>query len=521
MPGRARAASLDEVYDAVANEDSTPLVDKTQRRNALCGCFCCVPCIIVSMVVMQLLLDWAANMRAELMSGSEELGDALDDLDSLSCRNYDGTSSCPPPSPFPPPPPPLTPFDPSLTATTQWGPALVVLLCVWLPMLTCSTRNFMNPKRALEQSDRAAPQISALAKFGEIMSGGTMKAPDYITNPGEGNEKLMKGQAMLRVVTMYTATHADYEKSDVKWDFREKLDESVMEEEVKDEEGEPVEEVCGIDVAGKPAQWAKKNKVAGLALRVFLLVYIATAPSFLPAIPWPRTGLPQFFTILYSPFTAVVPDFDDINVMSDFGSLALTYIWTAQLLLMLCLSLGQFAMVAVSWTISNGGRQSSREGRRLLPVCGQPGHVAHEGRRLRAAAAAPDAAVGVLVPRRGPVTRSCSWTARSPRTARSKSAGRSNSAPSSPPLSTGEWCWSRSASWGCSSISGCRRTCLRRHARRARRSSSKSTSARRSASSTRTTRCSPRMGSASPSSTSTRTAKARRGGAASSHSTCG
>ena len=92
MPGRARAASLDEVYDAVANEDSTPLVDKTQRRNALCGCFCCVPCIIVSMVVMQLLLDWAANMRAELMSGSEELGDALDDLDSLSCRNYDGTS---------------------------------------------------------------------------------------------------------------------------------------------------------------------------------------------------------------------------------------------------------------------------------------------------------------------------------------------------------------------------------------------------------------------------------------------
>ena len=401
MPGRARAASLDEVYDAVANEDSTPLVDKTQRRNALCGCFCCVPCIIVSMVVMQLLLDWAANMRAELMSGSEELGDALDDLDSLSCRNYDGTSSCPPPSPFPPPPPPLTPFDPSLTATTQWGPALVVLLCIWLPMLTCSTRNFMNPKRALEQSDRAAPQISALAKFGEIMSGGTMKAPDYITNPGEGNEKLMKGQAMLRVVTMYTATHADYEKSDVKWDFREKLDESVMEEEVKDEEGEPVEEVCGIDVAGKPAQWAKKNKVAGLALRVFLLVYIATAPSFLPAIPWPRTGLPQFFTILYSPFTAVVPDFDDINVMSDFGSLALTYIWTAQLLLMLCLSLGQFAMVAVSWTISNGGRQSSREGRRLLPVCGQPGHVAHEGRRLRAAAAAPDAAVGVLVPRRG------------------------------------------------------------------------------------------------------------------------
>lgn len=171
----------------------------------------------------------------------------------------------------------------------------------------------------------------------------------------ESPEDTARRNALATATSNYLQEHMGYTDADVKWGKDFDLDESVTE---VDTDKLPT---WLADLYGKVLG---KSSNLGLVMRVLLVVYNTSATSFVPAVPWPRTGLPQFFTLLLSPFTAVVSDdFDTEDV--DFGydfSPALTYVWLAIFgylgcILLLTLSFDVLAFVIETDSKSSLGRK--------------------------------------------------------------------------------------------------------------------------------------------------------------------
>ena len=231
--GRERYESSEDVRDAIAASDRTPLCTTKKKK---CFVFCG---LLIGLCVFG--INYLRNMQRNMIS---ELGI------SGNCVSWQCGLPYLPPAPPSPPDPPMMPW---VQSEVVWGPAHFAG-CFWSLASAFGVIQFFYPMCTF----RCVMRCSLLKRF--------------------FTEKEL---AVQEVQARFLVENSSFDMSDVGWGKR-----------------------AGIkDDPTKLQDVTRWDNFKCIVFGPGIAIYGFCSLSFLPAIEWPRTGLPQFFNLLSSPFS--------------------------------------------------------------------------------------------------------------------------------------------------------------------------------------------------------------------------